>query len=76
MDVRVAEKNVDAGITGSVEMTFAAGEQDTKIKAISKTVTMFLIFIDYEIVATPTTIAMELVQRLGARGRSREAVLC
>jgi len=38
---------VEVGIAVSVRTTLAAGAQEAKIKAISKTVTMFLIFIDY-----------------------------
>jgi hypothetical protein len=37
---------VDIGAAVSVGTTLAAGAQETKIKATSKTVTMFLIFID------------------------------
>ncbi|GJQ51123.1 MAG: hypothetical protein HKUEN01_35090 [Candidatus Kuenenia stuttgartiensis] len=39
--------NVEVEIAVSVGTTLAAGAHEAKIKATSKTVTMFLIFIDY-----------------------------
>jgi hypothetical protein len=38
--------NVEVGIAVSVETILAVGEQEVRIRATSKTVTMFVIFID------------------------------
>jgi len=47
VDVGGMGVNVEVGIVVSVGTTLAAGAHETKIIATSKTVTRFLIFIDY-----------------------------
>ena len=61
---------VEVGIAVSVETTFATGAHETKTIAISKTVTIFLFFIDYLIMQGT---AQRFASQSAALGRGRRS---